>query len=401
MSKRTAIIIIVAVILVGTAILYFLLGGKTPSGLPIFTGSPFGAPPEDTPVTPGSGDQPMPIGVDNQGRELPRFVRLSEAPVAGAVSFIKNGLTHVRYVDRATGHVYDINPSTLERTKIINITRPRVYNAIFKDDASGYIARTLDDDREIILSTAVSIIPPKATSTDYSVQASILRGNLGDLDVLPNSNLIYVSEDPDAVLASSFTGEKATSLLSSPFIEWQLQALSNANILITTKASEVAEGFAYKMDTSNGRLTKVLGPLLALSALSNPDGTRFAYHYIDGRGDIFSTLHQNGANLEIRPTTLPEKCVWSRKDLSALICGAPDSGLGVGAPDNWYLGVTSYVDKIWRFNTDTNTSEILLDPVKNFDTEVDAMDLFLSPDEDYLFFTSKKDLSLWALKLKP
>jgi hypothetical protein len=76
MSKRTAIIIVIAVLVLGTLILYFLLGGKAPSGLPIFPGLPFGTPPDGEVGVP-EPTEPVPNeGLDSEGRPLSRFPHL-------------------------------------------------------------------------------------------------------------------------------------------------------------------------------------------------------------------------------------------------------------------------------------------------------------------------------------
>lgn len=401
MKKRTAIIIIIAVLLVGTALLYFLLGGKAPSGLPIFDGSPFGTPPDDTGTVPPGGEPTIP-GVDSDGRPLPRFIRLSDAPIAGAMSLIKNGSTYIRYVDRATGHIYDINPTTLERGKVYNTTTPRVYAALWRPDALGFVSRTLAERDEVVANTAILLVPPQSTSTDslFRTQASLLRGTLGDVAVLPNGNLIYIEEETGSLTSSSFMGDKTTTVFSRPFVEWRLKPISNSSAIIYTKPSESALGFAYRVDLGSGRLNKILGPLSALSVTPSVDGRRLAYSYISNQGYKLNATSVDGVSVEIIPTTVADKCVWSKKDPGLVYCAVPENGLGAGAPDAWYQGLASYSDRVWRFNADTNTAEILVDPKRNFDIEVDAFDLLLSPDEDYLFFTSKSDLSLWGLRLR-
>jgi hypothetical protein len=400
MSKRKAIIIILAVILIGTALLYLLIGGKTPAGLPIFDGSPFGTPPEDVPI--GTPPEETPVGtVDGEGRPLPIFMRLSDAPVAGGISFLKNGSTYVRFVDRATGHIYDMNPATLEKARIINVTAPRIYSAVFKSDASGYVARTLAENEEVIANTSVSIISPKATSTDYSIQTTPLRGNIDALEVLSNGNLIYAIKDNGAVVTSSFTGSSPRELFSMNFSQWKIHPITNSSALIVTKASESAEGYAYTLNIASGGLTKVLGPLVGLSALPNPAGSRIAFSHSAGGTTLSVANIANGTKFVITPATIVEKCVWSRREQSILLCAAPEGGLQPGTPDSWYDGTVSYSDRIWRFNTDTDTAELLLEPEKNFDTKIDAFELFLSPDEDWLFFINKRDLTLWGLRLVP
>lgn len=404
MSKRNAIIIIVLTLILGTGVLYFILGGKAGNIIaPIFDGSPFGTPPGDTNQTPGGEEGgEAPDGSGSEGGELPRFLKLSDAPVSGYTSIIKNGLTYVRFVDRATGHVFDINPSTLVKVRLINTTIPRVYESLFKADGSGFVARTIPDGGDVVINSAISLIAPVSTSTEasFTTQATPIRGELGDIALLPNGNLIYAAKDTETIVTSTFTGGSLRTLLNLPFSAWRFYPISNASVLLVTKASEFAQGYAYTLNTSNGALRKVLGPLNGLSAVPSSAGERIAFSHTGG-GGTFSVLNTtNSSILNILPLTLAEKCVWSKKVSSVLLCGAPVDGLGAGFPDRWYEGTTSYSDRVWRFNTNTDTAEIILDPEESFEESVDVINPSISQDEDFFFFINKGDLSLWALRLE-
>ncbi|MBX4189564.1 hypothetical protein KW785_03160, partial [Candidatus Parcubacteria bacterium] len=101
----------------------------------------------------------------------------------------------------------------------------------------------------------------------------------------------------------------------------------------------------------------------------------------------------------IFPTTLAEKCVWSVKQKSVIFCSTPTNGLSAEEPDNWYQGLTHFSDNIWKFDTDNTTATLLVEPKKSFGVDLDVIRPQLSPNEDYLLFINKTDLSLWALKL--
>jgi hypothetical protein len=132
----------------------------------------------------------------------------------------------------------------------------------------------------------------------------------------------------------------------------------------------------------------------------NANLTRIAYSFNTGdRTVLASTNLTTGTIYNIRPVTLAEKCIWSIQKRSTLYCAAPAEGIGNGEPDLWYKGMTHFTDRIWRFDTDTDFSDVLSDPKKDFNISIDAENLFLSPKEEYLFFQNKNDLTLWALKL--
>lgn len=407
MKRRTAILILVLTIALGSGTLYFLLGGKAPNGLPLISGLPFGSPPEDIePTDTGTTTDSSPdVNLGGQsgtsGVPISAFQRLSDTPVAGAVLFVRSGEPYVRFVERATGHVYETKLSTLEKIKILNVTRPKIYKAVWKSDASGFIERTVGERSDVVINTSVSLIPP-ATSTDilYSIKSTLLQGEVDEIAILPTNNLLYALMESPGIYSSGFDGERPRVILSSDFYSWLLYPTGNTSSIVATKPSFGADGFAYSLNLNNGSLSKLLGPLKGLTLLPNNDGRRILYSYLDQGRSVLSALNTTtGLDLNIRTETLPEKCVWSRRVSSVLICGAPEGGLGEEVPDLWYQGSISYNDNIWRFNTDTNTAEILLDPKAEFGEEVDIVDLILSPDDKYLVFTNKKDLSLWVFIL--
>ncbi|HEY4528044.1 MAG TPA: hypothetical protein VJL09_03310, partial [Candidatus Paceibacterota bacterium] len=70
----------------------------------------------------------------------PRSFKLVEANVAGAV-FVKNpstssGQGKIRYIDRETGHVFEMNPDGTDKTRISNTTIPGIFEVIWSPDGT-------------------------------------------------------------------------------------------------------------------------------------------------------------------------------------------------------------------------------------------------------------------------
>jgi len=410
MSKKTAIIITILVILAGTSILYFMIGGKVPLSLPTFFESPFGNAPEEPEGTPegytdeengGGGDEFFPEG--GEGAQKTKLFKISSYPVAGAVSFIKTGSTYIRYVDRATGHVEEVKPRTLERAKIVNTTRPKVYEALWRKDGAGYIERTLNEEDESVINISMMMVPPNSSSTDnlYSVKSTLLSGDVGEIVVGEGGSLLYNIKETGAINTSGFSGEKPRVITTLPFRSWRIEPTTKDMAVIYTKPSYLALGYAYNLDLKNGTLKKILGPLFSLTILPSQN-ERVAFGYIDNNKFVFSIRNlKNNSETRISPVTLPEKCVWSQKLKTILFCGVPENGVDSKNPDSWYQGITNFSDKIWKINSDTGTAEILIDPKEVLGETIDVVNPILSPDEDYLFFTNKNDLNLWSLELRP
>ncbi|MDB5254096.1 MAG: hypothetical protein JWL80_162 [Parcubacteria group bacterium] len=400
-KKIIALIIVILLILLGAGGWYFFL--RYSGTVPASTGpvvSPFGQPGEgNVTVSVNPDGTTGTTGLNDLGKPIARFFRITDTPIAGAIGFIKQGVTTIRYVDRATGHIFDVDPATLVKTQITNDTLPKIYEAVFRNDANAVVFRSLQNDSDTIDNLSLTLVPPKASSTDtlYTITSTPIRGQISEL-AAQNNTLLYTFKDSGAISASAFDGSKLTTLFNSDFTDWRLLSVGSSTALLITKPSSSAAGFAYTLPSKGGSLTKILGPLNALMITPRTDGLRLAYSYNNGAA-AFSVQNTDKSITNLTPATLVDKCVWGIKNKIMLFCGVPTGGVGSDQPDNWYQGKTRFVDRIWRYNTDTTFTDILVDPKKDFNTDIDVMNPILTPDEDYLIFTNKNDLTLWALKL--
>jgi len=410
MTRKTIVIIIGVVLVIAVGVLcWFLFFNKitVPATTNTDAGLPFGQGWDNTPVgdsgTTNTSSNTS-VGLDTQGKPVARLFQVSNEPVAGMVAFNKkSGETIVRFVDRATGHLYDVNPVTLEKIQITNNTFPKTVEALFKNNGSSVILRGLKDNSDLIENISLILTAPKSTSTEslYAVKATNLLGNIGDMAIGPTNLIAYVLKDSGSIAVLAFDGSKNTNLFSSGFTDWKISWPNSNQITLVTKSSSAVDGFAYNLNASTGSLTKILGPMNALTLIQSSDGKRIAYSYNSNNKTTFSfeNLVDKSTN-EILPTTFADKCVWSKKSVGVLYCGTPNENIDSNEPDGWYQGIVSFSDQIWRFNTITATSELLSDPKKDTDLKIDMENLSLSPNEDYLFFMNKNDLTLWALKLQ-
>ncbi|MBI2086780.1 MAG: hypothetical protein HYT69_01250 [Candidatus Zambryskibacteria bacterium] len=333
-----------------------------------------------------------------------KLFRISNTPVAGFTTF--GNL--VRYVDRATGHIYEVNLETNGKIKITNQTLPKIYEAYFRPDGNAVLFRSLENDSSgVVENLSLALTPPQSTSTDalYTVSSTLLRGDINSVAVgsgLPaqaGNTLFYVLRDTNAIVSSTFTGTSLRTLFQSAFDNWRLERAGN-NLLVYTEASANAPGFAYFLNSAGGSLSKILGPLQGLTAIANSNGSRILYSYFENNGTkLFVKNSQTGASSEILPSTLAEKCIWSSKEVNTFFCGTPLIGLSGQEPDNWYLGKTHFSDYIWRFDTNSETAQLVSNPKTDFDIDLDVLKPKLSSNEDYLVFINKTDQTLWAIRL--
>ncbi len=390
----------------GIVILLFLLVGiwyffirtsDNPVAQTINNVLPFGDGGENLPFSVTDKDPNNPFGTDSAGRPIAKLFQVSSLPVAGAVGIIKDGETIIRYTERGTGHIIDADPDTLAKVKISNTTMPKIYEALWTPDGNSVLHRTTRAGSEEIENTLVKIIPVGTSTREYKIETTLLRGDKGDT-VVRNTSLGYVLRDSGVIATSALDGSNQSVLFASAFTDWNLFS-TDTTLVALTKPSAQVSGFAYTVSSQG--LTKLLGPLNGLMILPSPIGGRYLFSRISGSVlSLTATNFNEGSSVEIFPATFPEKCVWSKKITSILYCGSPEGGIKPNEPDNWYQGISHYSDSIWRFDTQTNFSDVLNEPKKNFDVDIDVEEPILTPDEDYLIFRNRNDLSLWALKLE-
>ena len=196
------------------------------------------------------------------------------------------------------------------------------------------------------------------------------------------------------------TGERQ-QLFASPFGEWLVEWIKDGLVVLTTKPSHNIDGYSYFVNTNNGTMKKILGEIKGLTVLTSPDATKILYAK-SGKNvfDLVVYDIETKTETSLELNTFPEKCVWGTENTNLLYCAVSNFSNNNDLPDDWYKGVVSFSDEIWLINTETGKTGIVT-PMKEFTGDgIDVTKISLSPEEDRLLFTNKKDRSLWMLKLE-
>ncbi len=406
-NMKKILIIGGTVLLVILGVFFFWSNNESPLPQELPTeGSPFGS-------GEGSNIQALNPSFEGEVATLPGITKeekgglfkLSSTPVAGFIALTRaSSTTVVRYVERGTGHIFDATlpttaGSSFAKKRVTNNTLPQIYEAYFQAGGNTVLFRSFDKETEVIKNMSLSLTAPKATSTDslYTVTLASLRGDM-DSPVVAGVNLFYVLRDSGTIGSSSLQGDNQKTIWNSGFKSWRIASLGS-NLLIFTKPSASIPGYAYNLSLT-GTVTKLLGPLNGLVVTPNSSGTRLLYSYsASGTTKLFSEDLGKKLSTEIMPATIADKCVWSVKEGSAFFCGTPIDGFLGAEPDGWYAGKTHFSDYIWRYDTLSEASQLILEPKAQFGVTMDVSHPALSPDEKYFVFINKLDLTLWAVRL--
>ena len=330
---------------------------------------------------------------------------LSSVPVAGATLFEKNADTFVHYIERATGHIYEVQASQKQTPyRISNTTIPKIYEAFWTQNGRGIIVRYLKEGSDDIQTFYAGLKANTSTSSEQTLDdGTFLPNNISDLTVSPaQDKIFYLSRNGTQTVGirSNPNGTSKNQPFSSSAHEWLVSWPSATNISLNTRPSAEVSGFLFFLNPSTGGLQKILSGVQGLTSLSNNNGSLVIYSESNGTGvalKLFDVKKGTATDLGVR--TLPEKCVWSKKVNTTLFCAVPDSVPSGAYPDSWYQGQISFTDNLWAIDTKTGTTKIIMTPQSIAQQIMDIVQPVLSEKENYILFTNKKDLNLWLLSL--
>jgi len=411
MSKKTitlitAIIIIVA--LTASSVWYFRNGTLDQKTFDDFI--PFELPGIGGFDSVIGGKKDEPLLQEGITQPTPKLRQISNSSTAGAIVFksdlnTDNATTTysytVRYMDRATGHIYETSVDEISPKRISNTTIPKVYEVFFEEKGESLVLRYLNDNKEI--ESYYADIIKEENKEEGFLEGLFLQKDIYEISVSFDKNRVfYLSKTKNGVtgIKSDFDGKNKTQIFNFTFTEWLTQWANDKYIYITTKPTQSVEGYMYSLGVKNGTMEKIFGGINGLTTLASNSGDTVLYSESSNSGFLTGVYGVESKGFErISLTTLPEKCVWSNDNIT-VYCGVPVDFSRGEYPDEWYQGLVSFTDSMWKINTETGAFDFLIDPFEKNDVKIDAIKLFLSEDEKYLFFTNKKDMTLWVLNLE-
>lgn len=357
------------------------------------------------------GDQNLPLAdsddmVGTGAGNIPKLRHLTTAPVAG-YDFVDTSKGFVIwYVERASGHVFQAATSTLDIVRVTNTTIPRVYEAHIGKGGGNVILRTLSETGERIQTFIGSpkVRVTSSTSTDSTKELSgiFTSDTVAALSLSPSKDRFFGMTGSQTGIGNIYTfAAKSTNAFSNPLKKWVPQWVSANSIIMTSAPSAKTLNISYLLNPTTKAFTKLMGPKNGLVVSSSPAVNKLLYSENKGNALSFGIYDiKTGVESVIDSGTIPDKCVWSKKDTSLAYCGFPKNLVAGAYPDDWYQGKVLFNDTLRTLDTNTFRFNTISDLESAARTQIDATNLMLSSDEKYLLFTNKADLTLWMLELE-
>ncbi len=339
------------------------------------------------------------VGEINSATGLPRLRQISKTPAAGAIVFDMGSSTLIRYIERATGHIYETNNVSAQIKKISSVTIPKVYESLWSNDGSKVILRYLKGEEETIKTFYATISALNAP--EEALEGTFLQDNIQNITSL-GTKIYYTLKTSagSSGITANMDGSEKTSVFSSSFSDWTSRWSSPTLITIYPRPAGSVMSAAYLLNTTNGTYTKAGNDLNGLSALANIDGTFVFLSYTSGnsiKSAIYNTKTFTTENTGI--VALADKCVWSVKNKNIIYCASPTTLASGTFPDDWYKGKVSFSDTLWKIDVSTGETNEIFNPLFEVSRSMDITNLNLNQSETVLVFKNKKDQTVWRYEL--
>lgn len=408
MSKKTFTLIIVIILAIFGGVFWYLFGNSGATGTngePTSGGSelfPFGNGGTTTPVaTPDTESGTTTIDLTGDGQTPPpRLRQVTLVPTAGATIFDTASSTFIRYIERATGHIYETESENSHVNKISNLTIPKIYEALWTTDGTKLLIRYLKDDNQTQRTFYAKI--STTTRPEQALEGLFLADGIKDISLFGNK-IFYSFPGTSGIqgIRANIDGSDKNAVFSSSFSDWSSYWTSTTSITLFSRPSGLAEGSAYTLNPQTGSYTKTIGDIKGLTALGSPDGTLVLLSK-STTGSLATGVYavKTAQSQALAVSTLTDKCVWSVREKGVVFCGVPQTIPNGLYPDSWYQGKVSFNDSLWKIDTITGETEQLFTPEFEAGVSMDMIKLSLNQKENALIFTNKKDMTVWRYTLK-
>jgi hypothetical protein len=405
LDKRVLYIIgaTLLVLIIGIAS-YFLFFRQTNTSNTSSGSNPFGTSDGTTgPSQNGGGtpNQPANGGSFISGENGIVIWKVYDKPVSGAIAIEKGSTTIIRFVDKATGNIYQQDTVKQDLVRISNTTIPKTQDVTWGKDGNSLLFRY--EENGIIKSLFGKISTTTVPDQGIVSNKYLLEDILGTAALNNQDKLVYLltSKDITGVVASSLDGSAPSTIFASKLSEWKLSYPKDSSVIITTKASSQTSGFSYLINTKTKSFTKILGEIRGLTTLSDNKVENILYSSSKNASyGLGVYVIKNKTSTSLVPPTLTEKCAWSWSK-TLVYCGVPNNAPAGEYPDIWYQGKVTLSDSLWVYDVARSTS---LEIAKLHDLtgeDIDVIDISLSSSGKLLLFRNKKDHTLWAMKVDP
>jgi hypothetical protein len=313
--------------------------------------------------------------------------QLTTRAVAG-FAFSSSTPNLIRYVERGTGHVYEIDTTKGTEEQISVVTLPQANEAVFSPNATAVAITAYEG---YVKKVSVGVLGKDAAG----IKMTLLPTNAENIAFEDNATLNFTVEKDGTTYGYTYniTSGRQTELFKVGF--GSVKMLSGADIsknYIQTKPAATAEGYLYTV--SKGSLIALPQTGKGLTTFMND--THTVATYIEN--EHYRSFITADATTQQQPIPMfEEKCTFAP---TGLWCAAPLEPVASTYLEDWYKGVASSIDYIWFIPKGSQSATLKADLQKISGRNIDVTGLTLNSKGSTLLFANKNDQSLWLYKIE-
>lgn len=302
----------------------------------------------------------------------------------------------IRYFEKNTGYAWEINPETKEKKLLVEKKTAAMLAAAWSSDTSTALIKTQSSAgsrfwySHMLADQAIALKP----GMRYAVWDSISEKILYTFTDSSSKTSINVS-DP-----AGNNWRTLAAITSDRFVLSAIPRSSYVSFWEPAQNTRMSELFT--LNIAGGEAKKIYSGKYGADYLWSPDGEHVLVSFApekSGSKILLGVMNKFGGQFNTLNTpTLVSKCAW-KKDGIYVICALPTSiPQSAIMPDDYMNGNVQTTDTFWTINTQTGESKRSVE-LKSIASSFDASQLFLSPNEDVLYFVNKKDGLLYKTRL--
>ncbi len=347
---------------------------------------------EDTTyIPPVIVEEELPAAVEAQRK----LRQLTTKPVAGfrEISLSTSTPAKVMYVEKGTGHVFTINPSTGEEVRVSGTTVAEASEAAISV-GGDFVAIASNGNTK-----SKTMVVGEISTTSESLNERLTETVVANFSIGTTDEVLYSTLGSSGLRAQAYdvTTGKIKEVFSLPFheavIEWGRG--SSDTHFAYPKASYALEGYLYEI--TGGTLERLPLSGFGFSAQVNED--IIVYNTIENQTPTTHIYDRNsGVKQALNAPILLEKCFLPVTGL-IFVCGFEAVKMPYEFPDFWYRGDVSFKDSLLAISAKDFVSEELINTFNESGREIDITELKAGTSGTALYFTNKNDNTLWMYEI--
>lgn len=446
MNKKTAIIILLFLILVGigtVSYFYFFNNQEQETNnevsIPEQPSSNFFPDSENRdPQEPNQNNNNRDDGFQN----IPSLRQISNNPVSGFIIFdevstttnelvnnteeggattteeIVETKTIYRFVNRSNGNIFETDSKKMSVDRISNRTIPKIQESIFSKDGENIIHRflessdniksifveILEEDNQNISATSTATSTNSNENSDENfldLEVTNLASGIKDIGMHSNGLVFYTTANQSNLSGYLFDVDNVfqqSRFINSDLTQVDIEWFKDNSILIGTKPSDYSNGLLFEYNIDSQERKKILDGGIGFNFIAKENTNNIIYsNYLGGNIEsyYFNTETRELVDLDMS-TIVSDKCAWSNLSDDVIYCAIPNNISGLGYPNLWHQGQVSFNDSLYMIDVKSGIKIKL----EGLEGDFDIKNPQVSDNDEYITFINKKDLTLWSLDIK-